>query len=84
MKDVIMEEVWKRRRQMLRECGGMEGLLQEVARLEAERLEAEKLGRKKLKKRKAASRLNTKSPESVRVRRSRTATELGRGSNRAV
>ncbi len=72
MKDVIMEEVWKRRRQMLRECGGMEGLLKEVERIEAERLQAEKRRRAKVKKRKASTRVAAPTPAPVRSRRAGT------------
>ena len=55
MKDVIMDAVWKRREQMLREHGGMEGLLKEVVRIETERLQAEKQRRLKRRKSKASS-----------------------------
>ncbi len=71
MKDVIMEEVWKRREQMLQEHGGMEGLLKHIARLEAERLQAEKRRRAKAKKRKASTRVSVPTPAPARGRRVR-------------
>ncbi len=75
MKDVIMEEVWKRRRQMLRECGGMEGVLNEVARIEAERLQREKRTKAKIKKRKVSAQVTLATPTPARSRRTRTATQ---------
>ena len=43
MKDVIMEIVWKRREEMLREHGGMEGLLKHIQKLEAQQARRGKL-----------------------------------------
>lgn len=43
MKDVLMEIVWKRREQMLRDHGGMEGLLKHIQKLEAEQARRGKL-----------------------------------------
>ncbi len=72
MKDVLMETVWKRREQLLREHGGMDGVLQEVARIEAERLQAEKRKRLKLKKQKAKVVTKPATPTSGRGRRAMT------------
>lgn len=72
MKDVLMETVWKRREQLLREHGGMEGVLKEVARIEAERLQAEQRRRAKLKKRKASVSVDLEVP-TTRPRRVRAA-----------
>ncbi len=73
MKDLIMEAVWKRREQMLRQYGGMEGVLKEVERIEAERLQAEKRRRAKSKKRKASTRVALPTPTPARNRRAGTA-----------
>ncbi len=43
MTDVIMEEVWKRREQMLQKHGGMEGLLKHIEKLEAQQARRGKL-----------------------------------------
>ena len=43
MKDVIMDAVWKRREQMLRDYGGMEGLLKHIQKLEARQARRGKL-----------------------------------------
>ena len=73
MKDVLMETVWKRREQLLREHGGMDGVLQEVARIETEQLEAEKRKRLKLKKRKSIVVMETATLTTGRGRQSKTA-----------
>ena len=77
MKDALMETVWKRREQLLREYGGMEGVLKEVARIEAERLQREKRRKAKIKKRKVSTQVTlstpTPTPTPARSRRARTA-----------
>ena len=52
MSDPLMEEIWRVREQLLIECGGMEGLLKEVQRLEKTHLQ--KAAAAKTRRRKSA------------------------------